>query len=90
MSALMIKDLSVTEQLDSTAMKAVRGGYVVYPYFPTSDILKIDNSKNVTAQQLIQQGMTINNMSDNNDAFNNGLPTKITPTMNASNNVIVS
>jgi hypothetical protein len=89
MSALMIKDLSFTEQLDSTAMKAVRGGYVVYPYFP-SNTFTFDNSKNVNAQQLIQQGLTVNNESDNNDAFNSGLATKITPTMSASNNVIVS
>jgi hypothetical protein len=88
MSALMIKDLSIAEQLDSKAMKAVRGGYVAYPYFPSVK-LDFDNSKTVDAQQLVNQGLSINNVSDNNNAFVSHLPTKITPTMTANNNVNV-
>ncbi|ACC72975.1 hypothetical protein PPMP20_28175 [Paraburkholderia phymatum] len=89
MSALMIKDLSVTEQLDSKAMKAVRGGFVAYPYFPSLK-LDFDNSKTVSAQQLVNQGLNIDNVSDNNNAFVSHLPTTIKPTMTAKNNVTVS
>ena len=88
MNALMIKDLSVTEQLDSKAMKAVRGGFLAYPYFPSLSF-SVDNSKKVDAQQLIQQEMSVNNYSDNNNAFASGLSTKITPTMTANNKIEV-
>jgi hypothetical protein len=88
MSAVMIKDLSVTEELDSSAMQAVRGGYVVFPYFPT-DVFDINNSKNVTGQQLINQGVTVNNVSGNGNAFVDNVPTTITPIQNAQNNITV-
>jgi hypothetical protein len=88
MSALMIKDLSITEELDSKSMKAVRGGYLAYPYFPSIK-LDFDNSKHVDAQQLISQELNINNMSGNNNAFASGLNTTIKPTQTANNNVTV-
>jgi len=88
MSALMIKDLSVTEELDSKAMKAVRGGYLAYPYFPSLSF-DFDNSKHVDAQQLIQQTANISNVSGNNNAFASGINTTIKPTMTANNNVTV-
>ena len=88
MSALMIKDLSVTEELDSKSMKAVRGGYLAYPYFPSIK-LDFDNSKHVDAQQLISQELNINNMSGNNNAFATGINTTIKPTVTANNNVTV-
>ena len=91
MSALMIKDLSVTEQLDDKAMKAVRGGFDGFGYFPYFPSLSfnLDNSKKVDAQQLIQQEMNVNNYSDNNNAFAKSLSTKITPTMTANNMIEV-
>jgi hypothetical protein len=89
MSALMIKDLSIAEQLDSKAMKAVRGGFVAFPYFPSVK-LSFDNSKTVDAQQLVNQGLSINNFSDNNIAFATDINTEIKPTMTANNNVTVS
>ena len=87
MSALMIKDLSVKEELGTKAMKAVRGGYVFAP-FPSLK-LDIDNSKTVSAQQLVNQGVTINNMSDNNNAFVAHLPTSLTTNVHGNNNVTV-
>ncbi|WP_109477730.1 hypothetical protein [Paraburkholderia sp. C35] len=91
MSALMIKDLSIAEQLDSKAMKAVRGGFLAYPYFPSSSFkFDLDNSKTVDAQQLVNQGLSVNNVSGNNNAFVSHIPTTITPTMTANNNVHVS
>ena len=89
MSALMIKDLSIAEQLDSKAMKAVRGGFVAYPYFPSLKF-DFDNSKTVNAQQLVNQSLNLNNMSDNNNAFVSHLPTTIKPDLTANNKVIVS
>ncbi|HEY3598247.1 MAG TPA: hypothetical protein VGL08_12155 [Paraburkholderia sp.] len=88
MNTLMIKDLSVTEQLDSKAMKAVRGGYIAYPYFPSLSF-KFDNSKDVSAQQLVNQSLGIDNVSNNGNAFAKNLNTTITPTMTATNNVDV-
>lgn len=87
MSALMIKDLSVKAELSTKAMKAVRGGYVFAP-FPSFKV-DVDNSKTVNAQQMIQQGLRIDNVSDNNNAFAAGLSTTIKPTMEAHNNVTV-
>jgi hypothetical protein len=87
MTSLMIKDLHVTEQLDSKAMKAVRGGYIAYPYFPSS--YKFDFSKDVSAQQLVNQSLSVNNVSGNGNAFAKDLDTTITPTMTGTNNVNV-
>ncbi|CAB3763051.1 hypothetical protein [Paraburkholderia humisilvae] len=88
MTSLMIKDLYVTEQLDSRAMKAVRGGYIAYPYFPSLSF-SLDNSKTVSAQQLIEQSQSINNVSGNGNAFAKNFDTTITPTMTGTNNVNV-
>ena len=87
MSALMMKDLPIHEELGAKAMKAVRGGYMFAPFGGFK--LDVDNSKTVNAQQLIQQGLSINNVSDNNNAFASGLHTTIKPTMEAHNNVTV-
>ncbi|CAB3758765.1 hypothetical protein [Paraburkholderia solisilvae] len=88
MNSLMIKDLHVAEPLDSRAMKAVRGGYIAYPYFPSLSF-KFDNSKNVSAQQLVDQSLGINNVSGNGNAFAKNFDTTITPTMTATNHVDV-
>jgi hypothetical protein len=88
MKALTIKDLSLTEQLDSKAMKAVRGGYIAYPLFPSLS-LNFDSSKDVSAQQLVNQSLGINAVSGNGNAFAKNLNTTITPTMTATNNVNV-
>jgi hypothetical protein len=85
MSALMIKDLSVTEQLDSKAMKSVRGGYVFAP-FPSLSF-KFDNSKTVDAQQLVNQTNEIDNVSDNNNAFAEHLPTTIKTNVKGNNSI---
>jgi hypothetical protein len=88
MQALSIKDLSVTEHLDSKAMKAVRGGFVAFPIvaFPS---IKTDNSKTVSAQQLLTQSMTANNVANDGNALVDGLKNSFTPSMNGHNNVTV-
>ena len=66
MTTLMIKDLSRTEELDSKAMAAVRGGKYYVPSFS----LSLDKSKHdfsVDVKQLIQQSQEVN--TGNNVAF---------------------
>ena len=73
MNTLMIKDLSITEQLDSKAMRAVRGGYGFgapsTSYFNFSPVVAPNNSKNVDATQLISNELNIQNANGNNVAF---------------------
>ncbi|HEV3424643.1 MAG TPA: hypothetical protein VG105_12875 [Paraburkholderia sp.] len=87
MKTLSIKDLAVTEELDSRAMSAMRGGLL--PYFPVSNTFVLDASKNVNATQLISQGMSITSANGNNVAFATDLHTKIEPHQSANNNINV-
>ncbi|MFL9993149.1 hypothetical protein SAMN05444172_4766 [Burkholderia sp. GAS332] len=93
MNTLMIKDLSVTAQLDSKAMSAVRGG-LGYGY-PSSSVFNFtpvympNNSKNVSATQLINTSMSIENANGNNAAFVAGVTTTIDPHVSSSNNINV-
>ncbi|CAE6741559.1 hypothetical protein [Paraburkholderia haematera] len=91
MNTLMIKDLSLTEQLDSKAMSAVRGGWG-YPstsYFNFSPVVAPNNSKNVDATQLISNEMNIQSANGNNVAFAAGLTSTINPCVTSSNNIHV-
>jgi hypothetical protein len=91
MNTLMIKDLSITEQLDSKAMSAVRGGYG-YPsssYFNFTPVYAPNNSKTVDATQLISTTLNIQNANGNNAAFVAGVTTTIDPHVNSSNNINV-
>jgi hypothetical protein len=94
MNTLMIKDLSLTEQLDSKAMRAVRGGsgygYPSSSYFNFMPVSAPNNSKTVDATQLISSAMNIQNATGNNDAFVAGVSTTISPHVNSSNNIFVS
>ncbi|MEZ0601008.1 hypothetical protein ACAX43_02440 [Paraburkholderia sp. IW21] len=90
MNTLMIKDLSITAQLDSKAMSAVRGGFG-YPssYFNFNPVYAPNNSKQVTATQLISNEMNIQNANGNNAAFVAGVTTTIDPHVSSSNNITV-
>jgi hypothetical protein len=95
MNTLMIKDLSVTAQLDSKAMSAVRGG-LGYGYgYPSSSVFTFmpvyapNNSKNIDATQLISTSMNIRNANGNNSAFDAGVTTTIDPHVSSSNNINV-
>ncbi|MFM0737944.1 hypothetical protein PQQ51_11935 [Paraburkholderia xenovorans] len=95
MNTLMIKDLSLAEQLDSKAMSAVRGGTgYCYPsspsYFSFTPVYAPNNSKTVDATQLINTTMNIQNANGNNAAFVSGIDTSINPHVSASNNITVS
>ena len=83
MKSLMINDLSVTEELDSRAMSAVRGGnlpYYVYPGFGST-------TENVSlgAQQFISQSQNTFNENGNNVAFASGITSTVKPTQTANN-----
>ncbi|HEX3636272.1 hypothetical protein [Paraburkholderia sp. RL17-337-BIB-A] len=91
MNTLMIKDLSITEQLDSKAMSAVRGGFG-YPsssYFNFTPVYAPNNSKTVNATQLISNELNIQNANGNNAAFVAGITTTIDPHVSSSNNINV-
>ncbi|CAN7564900.1 hypothetical protein ACTJLC_15315 [Paraburkholderia sp. 22099] len=91
MNALMIKDLSVTEQLDSKAMSAVRGGFgPSSSYFNFTPVYAPNNSKTVDATQLINTTMNIQSANGNNAAFVAGVSTTINPHVTSSNNIFVS
>ncbi|HYS67963.1 MAG TPA: hypothetical protein VEN30_29650 [Paraburkholderia sp.] len=91
MNTLMIKDLSITEQLDSKAMSAVRGGFgPSSSYFNFMPVYAPNNSKTVDATQLINTTMNIQNANGNNAAFVAGVSTTINPHVTSSNNIYVS
>ncbi|WMY11576.1 hypothetical protein [Paraburkholderia phenoliruptrix] len=90
MNMLMIKDLSITEQLDSKAMSAVRGGFgPSTSYFNFSPVYAPDYSKKVNATQLISNELNIQNANGNNVAFAAGLSSTINPSVTSSNNIHV-
>ncbi|WP_454807064.1 hypothetical protein [Paraburkholderia fungorum] len=97
MNTLIIKDLSITAQLDSKTMRTVRGGLGLgYGYgYPSSSFLNFspvyapNNSKTVDATQLISTTMNIQNANGNNAAFVAGVTTAIDPHVSSSNNINV-
>jgi hypothetical protein len=94
MNTLMIDDLSITEQLDSKAMRAVRGGYYYgYPsssYYNYMPVYAPNNSKKVDATQMINTTLNIQSANGNNAAFDSGITTTIDPHVSSSNNIFVS
>lgn len=92
MNALMIKDLSITEELDSRAMSAVRGGNGFGPsssYYNFSPIYAPNNSKNVNGTQLINTELNMQNATGNNVAFAAGLSSTLAPCISSGNNIHV-
>ncbi|HEX7933531.1 MAG TPA: hypothetical protein VF573_10735 [Paraburkholderia sp.] len=90
MNKLAIKDLSITEQLDSKAMSAVRGGFgPSVSYYNFSPVWAPNNSKKVDATQLISNELNIQNANANNVAFAAGLTSTIDPSVTSSNNIHV-
>ncbi|HYS67958.1 MAG TPA: hypothetical protein VEN30_29625 [Paraburkholderia sp.] len=90
MNALMIKDLSITEQLDSKAMSAVRGGFgPSTSYYNFSPVYAPNYSKKVDATQLISNELNIQNANGNNVAFATAIHSTIDPSVTSSNNIHV-
>ena len=91
MNTLTIKDLAITEQLDSKAMRAVRGGFG-YPsssFYNFSPVFAPNNSKKVDATQLINNELNLQNANGNNVAFASGISSNVNPYLSTSNNIHV-
>jgi hypothetical protein len=76
MKSLSIKDLSITEELDSRAMSGVRGG-TGFPLFPSYNSTMIGLTQNVS--QVALQSQTSNIMNGNNTAFSGSALTYSAP-----------
>lgn len=92
MNTLTIKDLAITEQLDSRAMSAVRGGFGYCPstsYFNFSPMVAPNNSKKVDATQLISNELNLQSANGNSVAFAAGIGSTVNPSLSTSNNIHV-
>ncbi|APA88214.1 hypothetical protein BJG93_22795 [Paraburkholderia sprentiae WSM5005] len=85
MKTLMIKDLSVTEQLDSKAMRAVRGGFGS-SYYNFSPVYAPTKVKNAETTQLITNELNFQNANGNNVAFSEGIDSTFMPYVTSNNN----
>ena len=84
MKSLTIKDLSVTEELDSRAMSAVRGGNLP-GFWPGYSSTTTDLSFNAT--QLISQSQNTLNVNGNNVAFADHIDSTVKPVQKATNTI---
>jgi len=82
MKSLTIKDLSITEELDSRAMSAVRGGNLP-GYWPGVNVSSYEASFDAT--QLITQSQNTLNNNGNNVAFASGIHSTVDPKQTATN-----
>jgi hypothetical protein len=82
MNSLIIKDLSITEELDSRAMSAVHGGTSPWLY-PSFSSKSVDLQFN-TQQMIGQTQKTVNN-NGNNAAFVTDDFSFVTPSQDANN-----
>ncbi|KIF83312.1 hypothetical protein [Noviherbaspirillum autotrophicum] len=98
MQTLMIKDLTVTEEIDRKEMAAVRGGQgsglycppSSYPGMPSSwgpvyDLPKNDFNFNASQSLGQSQNTVVNN--GNNVAFASGITANVSPPQHGSNNI---
>jgi len=81
MNTITIKDLAATEELDSRAMTAVRGGSF---YYPALQMNSYDLS--FSAQQAIGQTQNVWNANGNNVAFATDIHSTVNPKQTATNN----
>ena len=84
MKSLTIKDLSITEELDSRAMSAVRGG-TLPGFWPGVSVSSYESSFNVT--QLISQSQNTLNNNGNNVAFADHIDSTVKPVQKATNTI---
>lgn len=96
MSTLMIKDLSVTTELDRSAMSSVRGGYnkeykgsltLSSPGYEMPSHSTPVNTFSFDASQLIGQAQNVTNNNGNNVAFANCIESTVNPTQTGKNNI---
>ena len=77
MKTLTVKDLARTEQLDSTAMAAVRGGWSMYAPSPSWKVGDVsyapDYDSSITATQNLLQQQSVATATANGSAFVHGV-----------------
>jgi hypothetical protein len=84
MKSLTIKDLSITEELDSRAMSAVRGGNLP-GYYPGINVSSYESSFGAT--QLITQSQNTLVNNGNNVAFADHLDSNVKPKQTGTNTI---
>ena len=88
MTTLMIKDLAVTENLDSKAMTTVRGGTAKLASYYTGPQLSFSqNDFSFDASQLLAQTQNTVVNNGNNVAFSSGITSTVTPHQNGKNTI---
>lgn len=89
MKALTIKDLSRTEELDRSALAAVRGGWNMDKYYKFGDVNFAPSSdSSITASQDIKQAQSVFNATANGSAFLHDIDVHNTVTQDAKNVIV--
>ncbi|NIA57779.1 hypothetical protein HAV22_29545 [Massilia sp. TW-1] len=90
MNTLIIKDLDRAEQLDRTAMAAVRGGWSVYaPSYKMGDVTYAPSSdSSINAAQSLGQLQNVMTATANDSAFLSGVTVNNTTHQNGKNVIV--
>ena len=90
MKTLTIKDLDRAEQLDRTAMAAVRGGWSVYaPSYKYGDVTYAPTSdSSINAMQALSQQQSVLTATANDSAFLAGVTVNNNTNQNGKNKII--
>ena len=90
MKTLTIKDLDRAEQLDRTAMAAVRGGWNVFaPSYKFGDITYAPTSdSSINAMQALSQQQNVMTATANESAFLAGVTVNNTTHQNGKNKIL--
>ena len=90
MTTLIIKDLDRAEQLDRTAMAAVRGGWNVFaPSYKYGDVTYAPTSdSSINAMQALSQQQNVMTATANESAFLAGVTVNNTTHQNGKNKII--
>jgi hypothetical protein len=90
MNTLTIKDLDRAEQLDRTAMAAVRGGWSMFsPSYKLGDVTyKPSYDSSITATQNLGQQQNVMTATANESAFLGGVDVHNTTHQNGQNKII--
>jgi hypothetical protein len=90
MNTLIIKDLDRAEQLDSTAMAAVRGGWSMYsPSYKVGDVNYTPSyDSSINAVQNLGQQQNVLTATANDSAFLGGVSVNNTTHQNGKNVIV--
>ena len=90
MNTLTIKDLDRAEQLDRTAMSAVRGGWSMYsPSYKLGDVTYAPSyDSSINAMQNLGQQQSVLTATANGSAFLDGVSVHNTTHQNGQNKIV--